>query len=500
MGSYNVTCDVSHCSIHPGDDCAVLLLSKTGDPNKYSTTGYETFPVVIRGTYGDYGHLEDIVRSPGVLALERNFKLPIEDLLESILNSSDLYDYFRSYKGYFKPQVFDYLKGSSTEPRSLTDTFLKLLGFVQIEQPVQKNSHLNKFPENFTYWQHPDYLNFIVLLQPRYFLPGYHETKTGPRRHDDDTCFIYEQAHEIWWQKTYDPVFNPAEFFRIMQTLTKDFIGFVPEYKETMTFVSDIKYVWVHGKVLDNMAIPLPDDLGNLATWYGQESFIMGHDLLIKFGFIQDADLSKELEAKQWRYCKVYRHPSSSDYVVRFDNRSAHIDRAELTTDNAILSMTFSLEKLLSKWEKLTGFKFELSEEELATCSQRLLFRQLSDWERAREKRGPDTILDRYPSSPNYPLNDIFRASSSQGNGWLDSTSSKVFLSEIKDGSLENEFVQTRWLDQNLWQIAHPLTPHGYNGPQFGNHDVAKVLGETIISLSENRYEDDEDDEDEDED
>jgi hypothetical protein len=421
MGSYNVTCDVSHCSIHYGDDCAVLILSKNGKADDYYTTGYETLPVVVRGTYGDYGRLDNIVRSPGVLALERNFKLPIEELLESILNSSDLCDYFRTYEGYFKPDVFDYLKTYSTEPRGLTDVFLKLLGFVQVEQPAQTEGLTNKFPDGFTYWQHPNYLNLVVLLQPRYFSLHSAGESEVPRRHENDICFIYRKFYETWYQETYDPVHNPEEFFKIMQTLTGDFIGFVPEHRETMIFVSDIKYVWVHGKVLDSMAVPLPDDMDELATWYGQESFIMGNDVLTKFGFVKDVELSKELEGKRWRYHDVYRHSSSSDYIIRSDGWSAHLDHAKLTTDNATLHAGYCLESFFKKWHKLTGFKFELSEEELAICSQRLLFRQITKWEQELDEKEDDSIFRRYPSSPNHPLANIFRASSSRGEGWLNS-------------------------------------------------------------------------------
>ena len=495
MGSYNVTCDVSHCSIHCGDDCAVLILVKNGKADEYYTTGYETLPVVVRGRYGDYGGLDDIIRSPGVLALERNFKLPIETLLESILNSGDLCDYFRSYEGYFKSDVFKYLSTYTAEARGLTEVFLKLLGFIQVEQPVQTEGLINKFSEGFTYWQHPDYLNLVVLLQPHYFSLHSAEEDEAPRRHDNDICLIYRKSYDSWWRETYEPVYNPREFFKIFQRLTGDFIGFVPEYKDAMIFVSDIKYAWVHGKVLDHMAVPLPNDLNELATWYGQESFITGNDVLTKFGFVKDIELSKQLEGKRWRYYNVYRHTSSSDYIIRSDGWSTHLDKAELTTDNAELHGGFCLESLFKKWHELTGFKFEIPEEELATCSQRLLFRQISEWEKEKESKEPDSIFDRYPSSPNYPLNNIFR-SSSRSEGWLASASRRVFLSEIKDGSLEDEFAQVKWLDRNLWQIAHPLTPHGYNGPQCGNHGVAKVLGETIMSLSKSRYEDDEDEDD----
>lgn len=93
MGCFNVACSISKLSINHGDPIVfVPLLSKTHGYSRsldcyadrmliYSNAIYNPMTFPIKGKYNDYGSIEDVERDANVEAIEKFFKLKVEDLV-----------------------------------------------------------------------------------------------------------------------------------------------------------------------------------------------------------------------------------------------------------------------------------------------------------------------------------------------------------------------------------------------------------------------------------
>ena len=103
MGSFNISCAVSHLSISSGDECVFIPLRPVRwRVDKHRLGGFicsnngscaiyrpATFP--IYGKYNDYGQLIDVEENVTTRALKQ-YNLPYEPMIEVLNSQRDLYD------------------------------------------------------------------------------------------------------------------------------------------------------------------------------------------------------------------------------------------------------------------------------------------------------------------------------------------------------------------------------------------------------------------------
>lgn len=147
MGCFNVSCAISHITIHEGDRAFLFPLLpnisiyeiQQGHPNDgtvivnpnsqylYSDEYYTPFCFPIEGDYNDYGSLENIIENENTKAIEQFLKISISDLVRLITDNrgKDPYDsYGVFYKIFFDKKEY---MGSDIE----FGEFLIELGFKQ---------------------------------------------------------------------------------------------------------------------------------------------------------------------------------------------------------------------------------------------------------------------------------------------------------------------------------------------------------------------------------
>ncbi len=98
MGHSSISDLVSRQNIKEGESCIAIILSNdtsqtdgrlTPSNILYNNQLWEPASLPIMGSYNGYGSLEDIIKSPSVLAMEKNLNLPIDTILSLIGNTRD---------------------------------------------------------------------------------------------------------------------------------------------------------------------------------------------------------------------------------------------------------------------------------------------------------------------------------------------------------------------------------------------------------------------------
>ena len=134
MGSFYLTCSVSHMTLNHQKTSVQLLVPKY-NTKQYSSLNFEEhmniicsndgaqaffspFGFPIRGRYDDYGHLHDISRDTNVEQLEEFFGITIEDIINNIgrVREDDLKDmknremYISLGMTFFRTEVLEFLE------------------------------------------------------------------------------------------------------------------------------------------------------------------------------------------------------------------------------------------------------------------------------------------------------------------------------------------------------------------------------------------------------
>ena len=134
MGSFYLTCSISHMTLNHQKTSVQLLVPKY-NTKQYSSLSFEEhtniicsndvaqaffspFGFPIRGRYDDYGHLHDISRDTNVEQLEEFFGIPIEDIINNIgrVREDDLKDmknkemYISLGMTFFRTEVLEFLE------------------------------------------------------------------------------------------------------------------------------------------------------------------------------------------------------------------------------------------------------------------------------------------------------------------------------------------------------------------------------------------------------
>lgn len=190
MGSFNISCAVSHITIHYGDRAFLFpllpnigiynihrghpddgsLVIKPSSQYLYPDEHYIPFCFPIEGKYDDYGSLDDIVENENTKAIEDFLKIPIHDLVALVTDNrgknpydtySAFYNVFFDKKEYMEPDVEfdDFLIGMGFEQNGMqyalpgarykiekTDEGYALHTDHELERPIRKalmSLHLN---------------------------------------------------------------------------------------------------------------------------------------------------------------------------------------------------------------------------------------------------------------------------------------------------------------------------------------------------------------------
>lgn len=139
MGSFNVACSVSHLSIDPGEKVVFIPLLPRSlryypeEPSILDHISYFTYPhdyynpfcLPIKGEYGDYGVLQNIVRDETVETIEKFFGISIEQFIDSVTGRKGMTD---TYSGMFEAYSL-YQKEIKDYHFPFGEEYLFLLGF-----------------------------------------------------------------------------------------------------------------------------------------------------------------------------------------------------------------------------------------------------------------------------------------------------------------------------------------------------------------------------------
>jgi len=134
MGSFYLTCSISHMTLNHQKTSVQLLVPKY-NTKQYSSLNFKEhmniicsndgaqaffspFGFPIRGRYDDYGHLHEICRDKNVEQLEEFFGIPIEDIINNIgrVREDDLKDmknremYISLGMTFFRTEVLEFLE------------------------------------------------------------------------------------------------------------------------------------------------------------------------------------------------------------------------------------------------------------------------------------------------------------------------------------------------------------------------------------------------------
>lgn len=164
MGSFNVCCSISNLSINGGDKVKFIpLKSKSGKDVAYikesmlmySSCFFNPALLPVTGYYNEYGRVVDIERDDNVLAIEKYYKRPIEEILNDITE----YDGSSEFGGMFVlDKVYNKLVEFNLTNKTLFDSYVKeealdIFGFREIKKEEQffRHPHYKKLFRNDKY-------------------------------------------------------------------------------------------------------------------------------------------------------------------------------------------------------------------------------------------------------------------------------------------------------------------------------------------------------------
>lgn len=164
MGSFNVCCSISNLSINGGDKVKFIpLKSKSGKDVAYikesmlmySNCFFNPALLPVTGYYNEYGRVVDIERDDNVLAIEKYYKRPIEEILNDITE----YDGSSEFGGMFVlDKVYNKLVEFNLTNKTLFDSYVKeealdIFGFREIKKEEQffRHPHYKKLFRNDKY-------------------------------------------------------------------------------------------------------------------------------------------------------------------------------------------------------------------------------------------------------------------------------------------------------------------------------------------------------------
>jgi hypothetical protein len=477
MGCFNVACSVSNLSINAGDPIIFIPLMPNnqyvnyGVGHQVGTQKYLIYPncyfnpigFPIKGTYNDYGSLENIVEDANTKAIEKAFGVDIETFVDSVGSG-------RSYASQFFPAIdkFVFDKVAITEYGfGLDHKFIKKMGFIGNKK------------KGYTFRDYP----YTVFLTDK-------KIKLGKDIHEreDYGYIIKDKDGKI--VKEHTPYFQNREYFLVaFKELTGYYLGVPDEDQDRIKGLTNMSGMFVHGDIFDALIKSAPDD-NYFKSGIGQN---LAYDdprpySVEKLGFVLEEDLKNShgefkyyhpdnpeitiVVSKQY-YCKFYGPRKKQHDVVM----SCYDLAFKMIEHGVCLNIP------LIEEETTAGRKFE----ELRNA---LLFYH-ENKEEKKEKRSklikehPDLasifILDRHPLEGYGSLLDrtLFK-------DWL--AFKDIYEESILDGSLKPHWEAWSAFYPSMYSCNVFYFP-AMNGEQHGNDGESKNMYETALNIVNKRIE-----------
>lgn len=481
MGSYNVTCGVSHASIGGGDEALIVVLLPSSEERRndpFDNMPYGVFPIVIRGEYNDYGGLCNIQPTPGTKLLEEAFEVSIEAFVECLTDIRGG-DPLSDWAQFMRPEFIEYyrtFKGSISEG-------LMVVGFSEVEPttilPTLESSHGD------SWWVHSDVPSVVVKLGSY--------TKSD---YNLETWKAYEISEDFVGKKGLRDLvigWRSSHLFNLLDCIyqgTGVHLAYPLEFQKKTFFhrMKDLTYLWVHKEVFEAFSKPMKDEYGILRKhWWEEES--PSSKYLELLGFVKDEKATTARRAQSaedgqpHRYYQVYKHKTSEKYAVFSDGRFSCVD--ELSSNKRWPEHSvYRVSDLIKIWKKLTKAVLEVPEDYYGLCPNTMEFRELSE-SLLEFNKNPVEYKEKWWHDPLNKHHSHRFSILCFENEWTEWNFIKeLFEPGILDKSLENEMVRMAYFIQNLRKIAFPLRPMPYYGPQCGNFYVLKEFGAVIKKIA----------------
>lgn len=358
MGCFNATCSLSDLTIHSGQKCLLFPLLPTmfnsdklgvikiGPDSMFTSNEgaymfYVPMSLPIEGEYNDYGSIENIVKNKNTEAIEKFFKMSIEDFVSIITDGrKGMTD---SYSDTF--QVFSINKKLLDFGKSLNGKFLNSLGFVE-------SSEKNTFT-------HPNVSGYTVKLIP---------LKKSKQNHYNKP-FAYQIINDKTGQ-----VKKPTDLYDIEKHFLSDFFAVTsyhlnvkPEDQNMAKLLLATSGMFILKEVYDLYT------KDNIPCTVGSDKHLES-GVLEKMGFkLRCKDKTID------RYQQVYEFPGVTDYVINSDGTWSHIVKTSKDKPNTgqQVGYTFHPYDLIKEWKNLTGIDLPVSEKFLKKSTYDFNFDEL---------------------------------------------------------------------------------------------------------------------------
>lgn len=453
MGCFNISCAVSHITIHSEERVFLFPLlpnisnyeRRLGYPdNGCATIGpcsmlfevneiYTPFCFPIEGIYDDYGSIENIVETENTKAIEKYLGIDIHDFVDLITENrgKDTYDSCSCYYEYF----FD--RKELLEDDISFEDFLIGIGF-----EAMLDSY--RYPGS----------NYSICAKQtesgkEYILAPDTEAETHMIK------FLKKRGEtQLKLHQGYD---MKKDLLELHLHMTGKRIGI--KQPDTLDLVSKMSAMFVHGEVFDQLTKP------DYKLGEHPEEINISEYFLLKLGFIfvKEGDI----------YLK-------DNIRVKRDDYSATIGSGNITYN------VYSCKEFMEAYETLSGEKCNLCEIEDYDGKQ-FLFKDLQ-----LQYTGRKNFINSIRKVI-YEDDDIDWFFWSRGIiGLMMFRDWKYFLpiyqEKIEDGSIESDYVKYMRFHEKMYQLNVSFMPT-FQGIQGGDTEAEKELLETVLRIVNRRLE-----------
>ena len=333
MGSFNVSCAVSHLSISSGDECVFIPIRPVKFRiDKHRLGGFictnsgscaiyrpATFP--IYGKYNDYGQLSDVKENVTTKALKQ-YNLPYEPMIEVINSQRDLYDMYSGTGHWMDKKIAKFQ--SSYGSKTNLEKDLPFLGF-------KKNSD-----HTYTY---PGHDCKVIIIQNKECKDSGSTSFSWPKFNiefpDKEIQVILTSSHSIL-----------EEYYKHTGYL----IGFGKNVRK-INRLKNLSGCFVRKDVYEFLGAKYLGHGYDGGSW-GNSVYIT-KIVLLKLGFVQGGQDKKTDD----RYCNIYTYPGVKDYDIRHDDYN-YCQIYDYKKKKILNLSIFHPKMLITEFEKLAKIKF----------------------------------------------------------------------------------------------------------------------------------------------
>jgi len=492
MGSFNVACSASNISISCGDDTVLIPLkaqysySERNQNARIADTHMYIYPddvyapalLPIRGTYDDYGRIENIIETENTKQLEKYFKTDILSIISLITDGrSTLSSYSSAFEAFDIPTL-DNIEISRNE--------LLKYGFEDIsENAGTDNTFLNVAANCILSFKvdekHDNYLYITI------------SNHTGEYK-EPITEHIYQNDGMSNIQTL---IFN---HFSYIIGLSKEKQNLVQHLEK----FNGLSAMFVHGEIYDTLVNNTLD---------GKKKVSLNENSTPTPYFLEKLGFKYKEEGMQNGYpdrtCAIYERDG---HIVKIDEYSAEIDKSK--------SSLYYMKDLFKSWEKTTGVVLDQTliqdvssntveilklTEEIKNVPNKSEIIEVIDTIRTKIKNSNtdkdkekleeellEAITLKFEASDSYEMKSKIKRHITMGNAdW------KIFIAVYTEALKETknpnrlaiEINNFRTFCSSFWSTNHFYTP-SCNGEQCGNYEASQLLYKKALLVTNNTLED----------